>query len=101
MSPDQLTLEPEAQASESAHCFPRICTAMTSFHPLGNSKARQGGNDHTQFTEEEAEAQEGESGVSCPGSNSPLTLKTAQPLVQRFSNGACGPVLYHQDQVQT
>ena len=96
MSPDQLTLEPEVQASASAHCFPRICTAMTSFHPLGNSKARQGRNDYTQFTEEEAEAQEGESGVSCPGSNSPLQLK----LPSHWSRGLVME-LYHQDQVQT
>ena len=67
----RLALEPKAQASESAHCFPRICTAMTSVHPLGNLKAREGGNDNAQYTEE-TKAQEGKPAVTCAAPDSQL-----------------------------
>lgn len=54
---------------------------MTSVHPLGNLKARQGGNDYAQYTEEETKAQEGKSGVTCAASDSqPALTQTTQPL---------------------
>ena len=51
---------------------------MTSVHPLGNLKARQGGNDYAQYTEEETKAQEGKSGVTC--------VKTVRKVIENISD---------------
>lgn len=45
---------------------------MTSVHPLGNLKARQGGNDDAQYAEEETKAQEGKPAVAWAASDSQL-----------------------------